>query len=89
MDTKKSPALAATSKPGDAELLHAIKHTPEGAVWECPCCGCVLPFQSLDWLRGLPMLLSRHAGQMGMTSDIAGLTLIELHGIYLMLERLG
>lgn len=89
MSAKVSPALAATRKPGDRELLHAIEHTSADKEWKCSCCGCVLPFQSLDWLNDLSMLLARYAGQLGMTPDIAGLSLIELHGVYLMLERLG
>ncbi len=88
MNAKESPVLGATSKPGDLELLNAIKHTSEGKEWECPCCGRALPFQSLDWLRELAMLLARYAGQLGITPDIAGLSLIEAHGIYLMLDRL-
>lgn len=89
MNKNQSPALAATRKPGDRELLDAIKHTPEGNEWECPCCGRALPFQSLDWLDELPMLLSRYAGQLGIAPDIARLTLVESWGVYQWLHRMG
>ena len=89
MNAKESPALAATRKPGDVELLHALKHTPEGKEWECPCCGRVLPFQTFDWLNALAVLLSRYAGELGISPDMAGLTLIELWGVYQWLNRIG
>lgn len=88
MKAKKSPDLAATRKPGDKEILDAIKHTPEGREWECPCCGHTLPFQSLAWLDELSMLVSRYEGQC-ISSDIAGLSLVESWGVYQWLSRLG
>lgn len=88
MNTEKLPALAATREPGDRDLLTAIKHTSEGKEWECPCCRRALPFQSLEWLDELSMLVSRYGGRC-ISPDIAGLTLMESWGVYQWLSRLG
>jgi hypothetical protein len=39
MSRKDGPGLAVTRNPGDFDILYAIKNTPEGEKWKCPCCG--------------------------------------------------
>lgn len=82
-----SPALAATSKPGDELLLDKIKSTPDGEPWECPCCGQDLPFQNLDWLDELVELLAKYAGCMGISPGLAGFFLVDKWRHYRFLKR--
>ena len=89
MNARDTPGLAATSHPGDNDILNIAENTPEGEKWKCPCCGYPLPFQSLQWQNELPILLARYAGELGITPELAGLTLIELYGLYLHLLEYG
>ena len=87
MREKQNPALAVTSKPGNKELLNAINSTPPGDAWECPCCGQALPFQNLDWLDELEILLAKYAGEMGVSPNLAGFSLSELWSHYKTLKH--
>lgn len=86
MREKQNPVLAATSKPGDKESLHIIHSTLPGETWECPCCGQVLPFQNMDWLDELEILLAKYAGVMGINP--AGFSLIKIWGHYKYLKHI-
>jgi hypothetical protein len=88
MTDKQNPALVASSKPGDKELLHAINSIPPGKVWECPCCLKALPFQNLDWLVELEILLAKYGEGMGLRLNLAGLSLSEQWGHYTCLKRI-
>jgi len=89
MSRKDDPGLAATSNPGVKESLLAHNNTPEGREWKCHCCGHPLPFQSLEWRHELPLQIARYAGSLGVTPELAGLSLIELYGVYRYLNDLG
>lgn len=83
MSLKDIPGTAATNHPGDKELLLAFNDTPEGQECNCPCCGRPLPFQSIEWSCDLPLLIARYAGELGITPELSGMSLIELYGVYL------
>lgn len=72
-----------------SRILNVAENTSEGEQLKCPCCGYPLPFQSLQWQNELPILVARYAGELGITPELAGLTLIELYGLYLHLLEYG
>lgn len=83
------PALAATSDPGEYLTQDQPNNTPDDTEWECPCCGQPIPWQSLDWLRELPLLAARYADQYGVTPDLASTSLATLYGLYRFLRGCG
>ena len=88
MREKQNPALVASSKPGNIELLNIIKSTPPGEVWKCPCCEQALPFQNLEWLDELEMLLAKYGGELGIDSNLTGFSLPEQWRDYKFLKRI-
>lgn len=86
----KTPALAATRQPGQIGMRNGRKANSSGNTCQCPRCGFLAsaPLFRPGWLDKLQQLAARYSG-MGFGPDLAALTLIELHGLYLRLMKLG
>ncbi len=78
MTDKRNPGPVAAGDPGRSHYpLTAIQHSDVPGDCKCPTCGQALPFSSFDWLENLELLLARYAGELGITADLASLTIIE------------
>ena len=90
MTGKRNPGPAATVNPGNNHnTTTAIQNSTPLNDCKCPHCGQSLPFTSWDWLDEFQALLARHAGAMGITADLATLTVIEAWQLYHWLSRMG
>ena len=90
MTDKRNPGPAVTENPGNNHHpFTVIQHSAPPNDCKCPHCGQSLPFTSWGWLDEFQALLARHAGALGITADLATLTLIEAWQLYQWLSQMG
>lgn len=90
MTEKRNPGPVAAESPGNNHHpITVIQHSDVTDDCKCPHCGQSLPFTSWDWLSEFHVLVARHAGALGITPDLAAITLIEAWQLYHWLSRTG